>query len=267
VDIRDLLSRFDIRLNKRLGQHFLYDEVQIRRIIDAGDIGKNDLVLEIGTGIGTLTKPLAEKAGLVVTVEIDKRLIPAAREYLKDQRNIDLIESDFMDLDIKKLLNKYKKYKNRKVVANLPYYITSPIISKLIDSKLFDTMILTIQKEVAERIIAKPGTKDYSSFSIYVNFHAKPEVVSYIPRSSFIPQPVVGSAILKLHILDKPSVKVKSKMLFFKLVHAAFQQRRKMLKNAIENAGLKWPEIPEIDGKRRGETLSINEFAKLANSF
>lgn len=265
--IKDILRKYGIRLNKDLGQHFMTDNDALHRIIEAGAVTGDDLVLEVGTGIGTLTKSLAQKAGFVVTVEIDKKLIPAAKEYLKEFDNIEIINEDILKLDIAKALKKHPRFRSVKVIANLPYCITTPVISMLLEGKAkFDLMVMTMQKEVAERIVSPPDCKEYGAFSIFVNYYAKPEIVFYIPNTSFIPMPEVGSAVLKLEVLDKPSVKVKDEKLFFKVVRAAFNQRRKMLKNALEAAHIKWPAGTDIDGKRRGETLSIEEFAKLANS-
>lgn len=265
--IKDILRKFDIRLNKDLGQHFMTDNDAIHRIIEAGAVSKDDLVLEIGTGVGTLTAAIAKKAGFVVTVEIDKKLIPAAKEYLKEFDTIEIINEDILKLDIAKALKKHPGFKSAKVIANLPYCITTPVISMLLEGKAkFDLMILTMQKEVALRIVSPPGGKEYGAFSIFVNYYAKPEIVSYIPNTSFIPRPEVGSAVLKLEVLAKPSVKVKDEKLFFRVVRAAFNQRRKMLKNALTAAHIKWPAGTDIDGSRRGETLSIEEFAELSDS-
>lgn len=271
----DILRKYNIRLNKDLGQHFLTDNSSLKKIVDAADITKDDLVLEIGTGIGTLTKPLAEKAGFVITVEMDKRLIHPAEEYLKDFRNIHLINEDIMKVNIPREIAKHKGFRHLKVVANLPYYITSPILSLLLEGKAkFEVIVVTIQKEVAERIVSEPGIKEYGSFSIFVNFYAKPRIVSFVPRTAFIPSPEVGSAVLRLDVLKKPPVEVKDEKLFFRVMHAAFRQRRKMLRNAMVNANLEGVGKDEIDkalaksgidGKRRGETLSIGEFAALAN--
>jgi 16S rRNA (adenine1518-N6/adenine1519-N6)-dimethyltransferase len=270
--ILDLLRKYNIRLNKDLGQHFLTDKNILNNIVDAGGVTKDDLIIEIGTGIGTLTKSLAEKAGFVVTIEIDQKLIQAAQDYLKGNDNIEMINQDAMKIDLAKLFNKYDQYKKIKVIANLPYYITSPLIAKILEGDAKpDIVILTIQKEVADRIVSPPGKKQYGSFSIFVNYYSKPEILFYIPNTSFTPKPAVSSAVMKLEVLNKPSVKVKDEKFFFRIVRSAFIQRRKMLKNAIENADIKGVskalEVSGIDGKRRGETLSIEEFARLADAF
>ncbi len=266
--IREILRKSDIRPNKSFGQHFLSDKNILNKIADAAVITKDDIVLEVGTGIGTLTRPLASKAGFVVTVEVDKKLISPAKESLKGFKNIDIINDDIMKCNIPKIMDEHPGFKHRKVVANVPYYITTPLISLLIGSKAkFETIVITIQKEVAERIISKPGNKRYGSLTVFVNYYTRPEIVFDIPASAFVPPPEVDSAVIRLTVLDKPSVKVKDEKLFFRIVRAAFNQRRKMLKNALEAAKIDWPAGTDIDGKRRGETLSIEEFAKLANLF
>ena len=263
--IRETLRKFNIRLNKDLGQNFLPDKDALYRIVKAAEVSKDDLVLEIGTGIGTLTKPLAQKAGFVVTVEIDDKLIPAAKEYLEGIDNIELINEDAMKLDIPSIIKKHSGFKSAKVVSNVPYCITTPLITRFLEVKAFKTIVLTVQKEVAKRIVSPPGGKEYGAFTIFVNYYAKPKIISYLSKTSFIPQPEVDSAILKLEVLAKPSVDVKDEKLFFKVYRAAFNQRRKMLKNALQAAHIEWPADTDIDGRRRGETLSIQEFAKLSN--
>lgn len=263
--IRETLRKFNIRLNKDLGQNFLPDKDALDRIVKAAEVSKDDLVLEIGTGIGTLTKPLAEKAGFVISIEIDDKLIPAAKEYLEGLENIELVNEDAMKIDIPSMIKKYPGFKSAKVVSNVPYCITTPLITKFLEAKVFKTIVITIQKEVAKRIVSPAGGDDYGAFTIFVNYFAKPKIISYLSKTSFIPQPEVDSAILKLEVLDKPSVEVKDEKLFFKVYRAAFNQRRKMLKNALHAAHIDWPEGTDIDGRRRGETLSIQEFAKLSN--
>jgi 16S rRNA (adenine1518-N6/adenine1519-N6)-dimethyltransferase len=264
--IREILRKSDIRPNKSFGQHFLSDKNILNRIADAATLSKDDIVLEVGTGIGTLTKPLASKAGFVVTVEVDKKLIDPAKGSLKEFNNIDVINEDIMKCNIPEIMDRHPDFKHRKVVANVPYYITTPLISLLIGSKAkFSTIVITIQKEVAQRIVSKPGNKRYGSLTVFVNYYTKPEIVFNIPASAFVPPPEVDSAVIRLSVLNEPSVKVKDEKLFFRVVRAAFNQRRKMLKNALEAAHIDWPAGTDIDGKRRGETLSIEEFAKLAD--
>lgn len=264
--IREFLQKHNIRLNKYLGQHFLTDKNILNKIVSSANVNKEDLILEIGAGIGTLTKVLAQNAGFVIAVEIDKALMPAAAEQLKGSGNIELICHDIMKVNISKEMRKHPGFKHLKVVANLPYYITSPVISMLLEGKTkFDAMIFTIQKEVARRIVSPPGNKEYGSFTVFVNYYAKPRIMFNIPALSFTPRPKVDSSVIRLDVLDKPSVNVKDEKLFFRIVRAAFNQRRKMLKNALNGAHIKWPERTEIDGKRRGETLSIEEFARLSD--
>jgi 16S rRNA (adenine1518-N6/adenine1519-N6)-dimethyltransferase len=274
--IKEILRKYNLRLNRDLGQHFLSDQNILRKIADTANLTKDDLVLEVGTGVGTLTKFLAEKAGFVESIELDRRLIPAAQEYLQGIGNYEISNEDIMKCKLPELLERYKDFKHKKVVANVPYYITTPLISLLIESKAkFETIVVTIQKEVAERIVSAPGRKSYGSFSIYVNYFTKPELIFHIPSTAFTPAPKVGSAVLKLTVLDKPSVKVKDEKLFFKIVHASFIQRRKMLHNSIINANIpginkemldKAFEKAGIDRNLRGEALSINEFAKLSDN-
>ena len=264
--IRETLRRSDIRPNKSYGQHFLSDKNILNKIADAATLSKEDIVLEVGTGIGTLTKPLASKAGFVVTVEVDQKLIPSAKDSLKEFNNIEIVNEDIMKCNIPEIMDRHPDLKHRKVVANVPYYITTPLISLFISSKAkFETIVMTIQKEVAQRIVSKPGNKRYGSLTVFVNYYTRPEIVFNIPASAFVPPPEVDSSVIRLEILDKPSVIVKDEKLFFRVVRAAFNQRRKMLKNALEAAHINWPADTDIDGKRRGETLSIEEFAKLAD--
>jgi 16S rRNA (adenine1518-N6/adenine1519-N6)-dimethyltransferase len=277
VSIRDLLRKHNIRLKHGLGQHFLHDEGLLDKIVRSAHITKDDLVVEIGTGVGTLTKHIAKYAGHVLSFEVDTKLIPAAKEYLKDMHNVEIINEDALKVDMKKYISKHPHYKSVKVVANLPYYITSPLIAKFLEGeKIFKTIVVTIQKEVAERICASPGNKTYGSFTIFVNYYAKPSITMMIPPAAFMPPPEVNSAVLKLDVLSEPAVNVKDEKLFFRLVHAAFVQRRKMLHNAILNANINGidkekldPALAKlkIDSKRRGETLSMKEFASLADAF
>lgn len=286
---KSLILKHGFHLKKSLGQNLLIDPASLERIIETAKITKEDTVLEIGTGTGILTKELAKKAGHVISYEIDKRIFEAAKEYLglddvragrdrPQQSNIDLRNEDFLKATLTPSLCATPLPLageglgvRVKVVANVPYYITTPIIEKIFDHKnLFSTALLTVQREFAQRMIASPGTKDYGSFSVFVNYHTDPKILFHIPKSAFLPQPDVGSAVISLDIRQTPKVAVKDEEVFFKIVRASFNQRRKTLKKALS---AKFdPEIidkalskSDIDGKRRGETLTIEEFATLAN--
>lgn len=242
----------------------MVDPASLNRIIDAADISKEDTVIEIGTGSGILTKEISKKANKVISFEIDKRIFEVAKEYLRGIDNIDLRNEDFLRADLKDV-------SKAKVVANVPYYITTPIIERIFENKaLFSTVTLTVQREFAERMAARSGTKQYGSFTIFVNYHTEPKIAFYIPRSAFLPQPDVGSAVICMDIRKKPKVTVKDEKIFFEMVRAAFGQRRKTLRNALlskfdSELVDKALSGSGIDGKRRGETLSIEEFGMLAN--
>jgi len=254
----------------------MIDPATLDRMIEASELSKDDLVLEIGTGTGILTERLAKASGQVISIEYDKILIEIGRNLLKEYKNVELIREDFLKLDLNRALKKYKKFNGYKVVANLPYYITAPIITKLIENRQdISLCVLTVQREVAERMVAKEGSKTFGSFSIYVQYYFEVEVVSFIPKSAFIPHPAVSSAIVILKPRKALAVKVKNEKMFFDIVHASFEHRRKTLRNAILVSGkFKFDEekldqalkVSGIDGARRGETLSIEEFAKLANA-
>lgn len=287
---RNLLNKHGFRIKKSLGQNFLIDPVALARITDAAGILKGDTVVEVGMGTGLLTKELAKTAKQVIAFEIDEKVIPIAKEYLgmddEEARliaplsNIHIFQEDFLEADIRKILSGYRDTlatghwsPTTKVVANVPYYITSPIIEKILENKdLFSTVVLTVQREFAERMTARPGTKQYGSFTIFTNYHTEPEIVANISRSSFIPHPEVGSSIIKLAIRPRPKITLRDEKLFFELVRAAFNQRRKTLRNAL-SAKLDIDNVDEalwetgIDPKRRGETLSIEEFAALSNNY
>jgi len=280
---REIVKERNIRLNKSLGQNFLTDETIVNRIVDTANVGKDDLVIEIGPGIGSMTVRLAEKAGQVIAVEIDKHLIPILRDNLKSFDNVRIINKDVLkvsfgkseedDIDIKPDDGKFSSVK---VVANLPYYITTPIIMKLLENNPgIDTMVFMVQKEVAQRMVAKPGSKDYGALSVAVQYRSDAKIAFDVPPHCFVPQPDVYSTVVRLDILKEPLVKLKDEDLFFKIVKAAFGQRRKTLVNAIYNSGAfskSKDELAEIlhsigiNEKQRGETLSIEQFALLANA-
>ena len=271
--IKSILREYEFRFSKSLGQNFLIDDSALESIIDAADLSENDAVLEIGPGFGTLTQALLKEAGKVVSVEIDKTVIPILEENLKDFSNFKVICADIMKTDLHALIDTEFKGYNIKAAANLPYYITTPILMMLLESGIkFQSIVIMVQKEVAMRLCAKPGTKDYGAISVGVDYYADSKIICDVPPHSFMPAPKVTSSVVKLEMRSKPKVSVKNEKLFFSVVKAAFLQRRKTLSNALANGGIapkdKLSEIFErlnIDPKRRGETLSTEEFADIAN--
>ena len=272
----EIIKKYDFKMTKSLGQNFLINENILDNIIESANINNNDVVLEIGTGIGTLTQRLCEKAKKVIAVEIDKNLIPILNETLSDYNNITIINKDILKTDINEELKNLSIHQKIKVVANLPYYITTPIIMKVLEDKVdVDCMVLMLQKEVADRMNAIPSTKDYGSLSIAVQYYCDTSIVCKVPKSSFIPEPNVDSLVLKLVVNEKRKVDIEDEDLFFKIVRGSFSKRRKTILNSLSNYEdlgdkekiQKLLEISEIDSKRRGETLSIYEFANLAKNY
>ena len=271
----EILQKYQFHFQKKYGQNFLIDTSVLERIIKAAQISTEDCVLEIGPGIGTMTQYLAETVGKVVAVEIDKALIPILEETLGPYENVTVLQGDILKVNIGELAEKYHKGKPLKVVANLPYYITTPIIMGLFEKKVpLDSITVMVQKEVAERMRAKPGTKDYGALSLAVQYYAVPQIVANVPPNCFMPRPAVGSAVVKLTCFEKPPVEVKSERFLFALIRAAFNQRRKMLINALTGAGgidVTKDRITEaleklgIQETIRGEKLSLAEFAGLAD--
>jgi len=257
---KELLATYGRFPRKRLGQHFLVDPQVLERIIRAAELSKDDLVIEIGSGLGVVTSELANHVYHLIAIEIDQELLRISKEVLKNFKNISFVPKDILKADLGKLILG-RKYK---VIGNLPYYITAPIIEKIIqiDDKP-EIAVLMVQKEVAERMAAAPGSKKYGSFSIFVQFHADVSLNSFVSKSSFYPWPEVGSAIVVLRPYKSPRYKVKNEKRFFDIVHAAFQQRRKKIRNSLKGYNL---ENSGIDLNRRPETLSIDDFVKL-NSF
>jgi 16S rRNA (adenine1518-N6/adenine1519-N6)-dimethyltransferase len=262
-----ILKRFGIRMSKKLGQNFLIDEHVVRKIVEAANLTSGDAVLEIGPGIGTLTQGLAEAGGEVTAVEIDRRLIEVLGKTLEGYDNIKIVHGDILRIDVAKevMAPRYK------VVANLPYYITTPIIMGLLEARMpIDVLVTMVQKEVAERMVAVPGTKDYGSLSVAVQYYTQPEIMFLVPPASFIPPPAVDSAVIRCTVREKPPVEVNERV-FFRVVKAAFAQRRKTLSNTLKTTGVPADtlrvilEKAGIDGTRRGETLSLEEFAAIAN--
>ena len=263
-----ILKAFGLHASKRLGQNFLINSAIVRGIVEAAEIEEGDRVLEIGPGIGTLTQGLAEAGAQVTAVELDKKLPAVLAETLKGYENVKIVPGDILKTDIRALMGD----EPFKVAANLPYYITTPILMALLEQKLPITHIVTmVQKEVAERMIAQPGGKDYGALSVAVQYYTEPEIVLDVPPSSFLPAPAVDSVVIACRVLDTPSVAVHDEKMFFRVVRTAFGQRRKTLLNALKGLGIEKEKIiaamekTGIIATRRGETLALSEFAALAD--
>jgi len=271
--IREILDRYGFEFSKSLGQNFLIDGNVLRKISQEGNITKEDYVLEIGPGIGTLTEELALNAKKVVAVELDKSLLPILDETLKDYDNVEIIHGDILEVDINGLIEEKLGGGPIKVVANLPYYVTTPIIAKLIEEDLnINSIIVMVQKEVAHRIVATPGSKQYGSLSVFVNFYTQPEILISVPKTVFMPQPKVDSAVIRLNIKEElPKVNRK---IFFQVVKTAFSKRRKTLLNSLSSNpwGLDKEQIKEvlktanIPLEIRAENLKIEDFVKISKT-
>ena len=273
----EIIQKYQFAFQKKFGQNFLIDTHVLDKIISAAGITKEDCVLEIGPGIGTMTQYLAEHAGRVVAVEIDTNLLPILDETLKGYDNVTVINSDILKLDMNELVDVYNGGRPIKVVANLPYYITTPIIMGLFEGDVpIDNVTVMVQKEVADRMQVGPGSKDYGALSLAVQYYAEPYIVANVPPNCFIPRPNVGSAVIRLTRYKEPPVKVEDPKLMFKLVRASFNQRRKTLQNGLNNS----PDIPytkeqiveaieslQVSPSVRGEALTLEQFARLSNYF
>ncbi len=272
---REVLERHHMSAKKKFGQNFLIDSGVLEGIVEAAGVTKDDFVLEIGPGIGTLTQYLAEAAGKVVAVEIDKSLLPVLDDTLSDYDNVTVINKDVLKVDIAALAEEYNGGNPVKVVANLPYYITTPIIMKLFESGApIESITVMVQQEVAERMAAGPGSKDYGSLSLAVGFYAEARQVMDVPPSSFIPQPGVGSAVVSLKKYDTPRVSVRDEKYMFEIIRTSFNQRRKTIANSISNnphLGASRQQVQDalvgmgIDERARGEILSLEQFAELSD--
>lgn len=271
----EIIQKYEFMFQKKFGQNFLIDTHVLEKIISAAGITKDDCVLEIGPGIGTMTQYLAENAGHVVAVEIDRNLIPILKETLADYNNVTVINEDILRVDIKALAEEYNGGKPIKVVANLPYYITTPIIMGLFESGVpIDNITVMVQKEVADRMKEGPGSKDYGALSLAVQYYAEPEIVANVPPNCFIPRPNVGSAVIRLTRHKEMPVEVKDPALMFKIIRASFNQRRKTLQNGLGNAS-ELPYTKEqiaaaiaemgLTPTIRGEALSLAQFAQLSD--
>ena len=263
--IKEILSEYEFRFSKSLGQNFLVDEGALAGILSGADISEDDCVLEIGPGFGTLTQRLCGAAKKVVCVEIDKTVIPILEENLKDFDNFEIINDDVMKIGIKSLAEEKFGTENVKVAANLPYYITTPIIMMLLESKVkFKSITVMVQKEVAKRLCASEGTKDFGAISLAVQYFCNANYLFDVPNTSFMPPPKVTSTVVRLDLLDKPRVSVKKEEMFFKTVKASFAQRRKTLLNALSNAGFSGFSKAEISEILKN--IGIDEFARLADA-
>lgn len=272
----EILKKYNFSFQKKFGQNFLIDTHVLDKIIAAAEITKDDFVLEIGPGIGTMTQYLAESAGNVTAVEIDKSLIPVLEDTLKEYQNVTIINEDVLKLDLNDLVLKENGGRPIKVVANLPYYITTPIIMGLFEKHVpLESITVMVQKEVADRMQVGPGTKDYGALSLAVQYYAKPYIVANVPPNCFMPRPKVGSAVIRLTVHQEPPVHVEDEKLMFGIIRASFNQRRKTLANGLKNSAelnLSREVIAECIeelGKGpgiRGEVLTLEEFAMLSNS-
>lgn len=274
---KELLQKFGFTLKKSLGQNFLIDHNILHKIVSASDLSPDKGALEIGPGIGALTQQLAKSAGRVVAVEIDQRLLPMLEETLSPYPHTTVVHGDVLKVDLKELFDKYFQDVSKvSVVANLPYYVTTPIIMKLLEEKLpLENIVVMIQKEVADRMAAKPGGKEYGSLSIAVQYYCIPEVVTIVPRTVFIPQPNVDSAVIRLKVREQPPVEVEDEAFFFDVVQSSFVQRRKTIYNNLaakyftkETKSRLEAILHEsgIDPSRRGETLSMEEYSVLSRN-
>ncbi|MBR4982544.1 MAG: 16S rRNA (adenine(1518)-N(6)/adenine(1519)-N(6))-dimethyltransferase RsmA [Lachnospiraceae bacterium] len=271
----EVLQKYKFNFQKKFGQNFLIDTHVLDKIIRESGVTKDDLVIEIGPGIGTMTQYLCENAREVVAIEIDKNLIPILQDTLSAYDNVTVINEDVLKVDIKKLAEERNGGKPVKVVANLPYYITTPIIMGLFESHVpIDSITIMVQKEVADRMQEGPGSKEYGALSLAVQYYAKPEIVANVPPNCFMPRPNVGSAVIRLTCHEKSPVEVKDESFMFNIIRASFNQRRKTLVNGLGNAGFlpvtkeqvaEALEKMELSPTIRGEALSLEQFAHLSN--
>lgn len=265
-----ILQAFHLKADKNLGQNFLVEESVVERIAQAAELKAGDTVLEIGPGIGTLTQALALTGAQVISVELDKRLLPVLQETVGVYENVRIVQGDILKVDIPAIVG----VSGFKVCANLPYYITTPILMQLLERKLpLERLVVMVQKEVAERMTAAPGGREYGAISVAMQYYTEPRIAFIVKAGSFLPAPKVDSAVLVCKRRERPPVAVEEKI-FFKVVAAAFSVRRKMLSNSLKNMGglsggnvQSWLERAGIDGKRRAETLTLEEFARLSNTF
>lgn len=268
-----IVEKYGFNFTKSLGQNFLVDANVLNKIVDGAEINSEDIVFEIGTGIGTLTYELAKRAKKVVAIEIDSRLIPILKDTLSEFDNVNIINQDILKVDLKAVVEEHAGNNPIKVVANLPYYITTPIIMRFLEEGInLDSMVIMIQKEVADRIAAKPSTKEYGSLSVAIQYYADSKIIAKAPKGAFVPSPNVDSSVLKISVKADKEVDISNAELFFDVVKGSFSKRRKTIINSLSTYGNfnkeivgKALQMTGIDPQRRGETLTINEFASLSN--
>lgn len=278
-DTKFIMGKYNIRANKSLGQNFLIDENVVEKIIGGSDVNNNDLIIEIGPGLGTLTKFLLEKAKKVICIELDKKMIKILEDRFTLYNNFELLHNDILKVDLNSIIKKEKENSDItgvKIVANLPYYITTPIIMKLLEEQLdLESITVMVQKEVADRLIATPGSKDTGAITYSVYYYATSEAILEVPKDSFIPEPEVTSKVIRLQIRKVPPVEVKSKKVMFKIIKSAFMQRRKTLLNALSNTkvflnkeeGLAILKKLNLPDDIRAEKLTLQDFANITNEF
>lgn len=277
-ETRFIMKKYNIKANKNLGQNFLINEEVVTNIVDCSNIDKQDLVIEIGPGLGTLTKYLLEKAGKVICIELDTKMLQILKDRFSLYNNFELINNDVLKVDLKNIIEKEKaegKIKNVKIVANLPYYITTPIIMKLLEEELeLESITIMIQKEVADRLIAIPGEKNTGAITYAVYYYATSEAIMEVPNSSFIPEPAVTSKVIKLNIRKEPIVTPKNKEKMFKVIKCAFMQKRKTLLNSLtnnkifenKNQGIELLKSLQINENIRPEELTLEQFEKISDN-
>lgn len=272
-DTKFIMDKYHITANKNLGQNFLIDDDTVSGIVDAANVSKDDLIIEIGPGLGTLTKELLDRAGKVICIELDKRMIEILNDRFSMYDNFKVLNDDVLKVNLKELIEK-EKVKKTKIVANLPYYITTPIIMKLLEERLdIETITVMIQKEVADRLVTKPGTGDTGAITYAIHYYTNPKRVLEVPNTAFIPEPKVNSTVINLEVLKEPKVAVKDEKKLFEVIKTAFMQKRKTLLNALANSNkygskeqiCKTLELLSIDNRVRPEKLTLEEFAKIAD--
>ncbi len=273
---KQIIKKYEFNFKKNFGQNFLVDERVLDKIVNAADINENDLVIEVGPGIGTLTQAMAKRAGKVVSVEIDKTLVPILGELLEDYNNVEIINEDILKVDINEIIARHPGM-SVKMAANLPYNITTPIIMGILEKHIpMESLTVMIQKEVAYRMNAKPSTKDYGSLSLVTQYYCEPYLVANVPQNCFMPRPNVDSAVIRLNILKEPKVKVSDEQFMFDFIKAAFSQRRKTLVNCIFSGGLTKLNKEELgkvlnelgyDERVRGESLTLEDYGVLSEKF